>query len=90
VGMVREVPRRIYRGRLIEFLRGRRGHCAPADVAHLHLFGTGNEAERARLLDILDTLQRDGMLRCLDGRKPVPSCTEFAAPLARLRLCLAE
>lgn len=89
-GVLREVPRRIYRGRLIEFLRGRRGHCATADTVHHHLFGTDGEAERERLLDILDTLERDGMLRCHEGRKAVTRCRAFTPPLARLRVCLVE
>ena len=87
---VRETPRRIYRGQLIELLRGQRTHCATADDLHRRLFGPGGEEERSRLLDICATLQRDGMVRCVQGRRPVQDVRAYVGPLGRLRICLAE
>ncbi len=86
---VREVPRRIYRGRVVEFLREANGHCADAARLHEFLFDIRGDEERARLLDILATLQRDGMLRVLRGADEA-DIRSFQGPLSKLHLCLAE
>lgn len=88
--VVRETPRRIYRGRLIEFLRGRRGHYANADTLHRELFGCGDELERKRMLDILSSLERDGMIRLSRAGKDAGNMASFTAPLRALRVCLTE
>ncbi|MBE0644044.1 MAG: A/G-specific adenine glycosylase [Bacteroidetes bacterium] len=87
--LVREVPRRIYRGRVVEFLRGAEGHCTSASRLHRVLFDIDGEEERARLLDILATLERDGMVRVTRRKKPV-EVRNCVAPLAELRVCLTE
>jgi A/G-specific adenine glycosylase len=88
--MVRETPRRLHRGRVVEHLRGARSHCADAAKLHDLLFADAPEEERARLLDILAALQRDGLVRCAQGRKAVADPRAFTAPLAALRVCLAD
>ncbi len=88
--MVRETPRRIHRGRVVEHLRGARSHCASAARLHELLFAGTQEEERARLLDILATLQRDGLVRLSHGRAPVSDPRVFEASLAALRVCLPE
>jgi A/G-specific adenine glycosylase len=87
---VREVPRRIYRGRVVEFLRGCKGHCASAGMLHQVLFESEREIERDRLIDILTTLQKDGMIDLSWRRRRVTQLTAFTAPLSELRVCLAE
>ncbi len=59
----RIVPRRIHRGRVVEMLRRMPGHAAtPEDIArHLHPDAAGMREDR--LLDILTSLERDGMVR---------------------------
>jgi A/G-specific adenine glycosylase len=88
--VVRETPRRIHRGRLIEYLRGCKGHNANADTLHRELFGCGDEIERTRLLDILASLERDGMIILSRAGKDIVDVTSFTAPLRLLRVCLTE
>jgi A/G-specific adenine glycosylase len=88
--VVRETPRRIYRGRLIEYLRGRKGHNANADIVHRELFGCGDEIERARMMDILSSLERDGLIVLSRAGKKVGDLAAFTAPLRLLRVCLTE
>lgn len=87
---VRETPRRIYRGQVVEQLRAARGHCLSAARIGTLLFEDFSLDLRPRLLDILATLQRDGMIRASAARRPVTDIRAYGATLERLRICLAE
>jgi A/G-specific adenine glycosylase len=87
-GMVRETPRRLYRGRLVEFLRKRPGHCATAAELHQLLFPESGEEQRSRLLDILESLRKDDMIVIAHG--PASDSGTSTTPLETLRVCLAE
>ena len=87
---VRETPRRIHRGRVIEHLRRCRRHCDNGLRLCGMLFAKCGEDERARLLDILATLQRDGMIRARAHRRPVQDLRAYAEGLDILRICLTD
>ena len=89
-GVVRETPRRIHRGRVIEHLRRCSRHCDNAQRVCGMLFGQCGEEERVRLLDILATLQRDGMIRARAHRRPVQDVRAYAEGLDILRICLTD
>ncbi|MBR9978738.1 MAG: A/G-specific adenine glycosylase [Bacteroidetes bacterium] len=84
---VRETPRRLYRGRLIEFLRKQPGHCATAAELHRLLFPDSGQEQRMRLFDILDSLRKDGMI---DIHERSPGISASGTALNELRVCLAE
>ena len=54
------------------------------------LFEDFSPDHRARLLDILATLQRDGMIRASAARRPVTDLRSCTASLDRLRICLTK
>lgn len=87
---VRETPRRIYRGRIVEALRAAPGHCRSAAKLGTLLFEDFSPDHRPRLLDILATLQRDGMIRASAARRPVTDLRSCTASLDRLRICLTK
>ncbi|MDT8325232.1 MAG: A/G-specific adenine glycosylase [Bacteroidota bacterium] len=87
---VRETPRRIYRGRVVEELRSAPGHCRSAARLGALLYENFSPEQRPLLLDILATLQRDGMVRAHAGGRPVVDIRTYSAALERLRICLAE
>jgi A/G-specific adenine glycosylase len=81
VPMVRETPRRIYRGKVVEMLRRSRGHTLPASEI---LHGMYGESERnaEHLRDVLKTLERDGLITL----RPA----DEHASLERISVSLAE
>jgi len=87
---VRETPRRIHRGRLIEHLRRCSRHCDNGRRLCSMLFDRCGKDERARLLDILASLQRDGMIRARAHQRVVQDIRAFAEPLDILRICLTD
>ncbi|MCB2203879.1 A/G-specific adenine glycosylase [bacterium] len=99
--VLRETPRRIYRGRIIELLRQAKGHCMSAATLGEKTFagettpagtaGATREADlRPRLLDILATLQRDGMIRARRGRRQVTDLRAYAEGLEDLKICMTD
>ena len=88
--VVREIPRRIYRGRLIEFLRVCKEHSANADMLHRELFGCGDEIERMRLMDILASLERDALIVLTRAGKDAGDIATSTAPLRAIRVSLTE
>ncbi len=87
---VRETPRRIYRGRVIEELRRTHSHCRSAAVLGKLLFDPFTGDHQPRLLDILATLQRDGMIRARARRSDMHDIRSYDGPLDGLRICLVE
>jgi A/G-specific adenine glycosylase len=87
---VRETPRRIYRGKVIEELRSAPGHCRSAARLGAMLYEDFSPEQRPLLLDILATLQRDGMVRAHARRRPVTDIRAYSATLERLKICLTE
>ncbi|MBN1448886.1 MAG: A/G-specific adenine glycosylase [Bacteroidetes bacterium] len=88
--VIRETPRRIYRGRVIEHLRHRPRHCDRADRLCILLFSSSDAVEQSRVLDILATLQNDGMIRATAGRRPVEDIGTFTDSLDMLHICLTD
>ena len=86
---VREAPRRIYRGRVVEQLRQAARHCLTAQQLGTRLYDT-DDIRREHLLDVLQSLARDGMIRARSGRKDVQALCDFAGELQKLRICLIE
>lgn len=60
--VVRETPRRIYRGRVVELLRQAVGHELPASGLLTAVYGDDGASERERLADVLSTLRKDGLI----------------------------
>jgi A/G-specific adenine glycosylase len=87
---VRETPRRIYRGRVVELLRRSRDHCSSAGEIGRQLFETFGPEQHPGLLDILATLEADGMIAVRSQRKTVTDIRSYSGALARLRICLVE
>lgn len=83
----KHVPRRIYRGKVVEYLRAR--HCANAATLHRLLFGA-REEERTRLLDILASLRKDGMIVVTPRQALGEDPRQCTTALRALRVCLAE
>lgn len=85
---VRETPRRVYRGRVIELLRRVPGHCATAEHILDEVLGEDNATNRKRMLDITASLVNDEMVSVLKGRSRLTGLTSLPKSLSTLRICL--
>jgi A/G-specific adenine glycosylase len=88
-GQKKTVPRRIHRGRIIEFLR----RATPAHTATFHAIGahltSGFSSEHhAWLKDILESLQKDSMIAVTVVNRNI-DLNRYSAALTRLRISLA-
>jgi len=88
--VVRETPRRIYRGRVIELLRRAAGHCSDAERIRCQIFGSTDPADRQKLIGILASLEKDGMVTVYQGKKRISDVAAHSAPLSALRICLVK
>jgi A/G-specific adenine glycosylase len=87
---VRETPRRVYRGRVVELLRGTRGHCSTAAAIASAVFDPTPEDHRLRILDILESLRKDGMVVITHRRTTLTAASSFTGALTALRICLTK
>ncbi len=82
------VPRRIYRGRVVEFLRRKApSHCATFRQIGLSMRPGFSEEHHCWLQDILATLQRDSMIVASFRKKTIDVST-YPSALAPLRITL--
>ncbi|MBL0176754.1 MAG: A/G-specific adenine glycosylase [Ignavibacteria bacterium] len=79
------IPRRIHRGRVIAFLRAQPGHRATLRGVSLALPGTPAASDHAWLMDVLVSLQKDGLIEAWSGRKRI---TLPVGAQARVRIAL--
>jgi len=87
--VAREIPRRIYRGNIVEDLRNASGHSAGFAELGAFLDPGFDETRHEWLLDILRTLERDSLIDAFHGRKRI-SLDAYQGGPASLRIRLVE
>jgi A/G-specific adenine glycosylase len=89
-GTVKEVPRRIFRGKIIEFLRNSVGtHEQSFGEIGRHLKQGFSQESHTWLIDILDSLEQDSMITIHKGRRRI-QIREFEGEYYKLRIRLTE
>jgi A/G-specific adenine glycosylase len=76
------IPRRIHRGRVLAFLRGRTGHRATLRAVARALPGTPAAAEHDWWMDVFVSMQKDGLIDAWIGRKRVALPVAAAASVS--------